>query len=196
MTGPKFVDVRDADLGGVRGRIGLVSQDPVIFGANVWDNIRYGRPDADDADVRHASEAAAAAGGRGEAEAGGIYGERRRVQAAAGIHNVREGAIGKRNRGRGVRHILAGVHTELTGEGARRRAGGAALAAGEADEEDRRVVHAARRAGSCSVSNFFRAATSGACSLSKTAFALRYALASTGRSISLRTGVVKAESRR
>ena len=54
------VDVRGADPGAVRARIGLVSQDPVIFGADVWDNIRYGRPDASDADVRAAARAASA----------------------------------------------------------------------------------------------------------------------------------------
>jgi ATP-binding cassette subfamily B protein len=54
------VDVRDTDPGAVRARIGLVSQDPVIFGADVWDNIRYGRPDASDADVRAAARAASA----------------------------------------------------------------------------------------------------------------------------------------
>jgi len=54
------VDIRDADPDAVRARIGLVSQDPVIFGANVWDNIRYGRPDASDPDVRAAARAAAA----------------------------------------------------------------------------------------------------------------------------------------
>jgi len=54
------VDLRDADPADVRGRIGLVSQDPVIFGADVWDNIRYGRPDASDAEVRAAARAASA----------------------------------------------------------------------------------------------------------------------------------------
>ena len=54
------VDLRDADPDAVRGRIGLVSQDPVIFGADVWDNIRYGRPDASDAEVRAAAQAASA----------------------------------------------------------------------------------------------------------------------------------------
>ena len=54
------VDLRDTDPEAVRGRIGLVSQEPTIFGANVWDNIRYGRPGATDAEVRRAAEAAAA----------------------------------------------------------------------------------------------------------------------------------------
>ena len=54
------VDLRAADPEAVRGRIGLVSQEPVIFGADVWDNIRYGRPGASDAEVRAAAEAASA----------------------------------------------------------------------------------------------------------------------------------------
>ena len=55
------VDVRDADPKAVRERFALVPQDPVLFGASGWDNIRYGRPDADDDGVRLAAEAAAAA---------------------------------------------------------------------------------------------------------------------------------------
>ncbi|HKX10104.1 MAG TPA: ABC transporter transmembrane domain-containing protein [Stellaceae bacterium] len=54
------VDVRAAELGELRRRIGLVAQDPVIFGASAWDNIRYGRPEAGDDEVRAAAEAAAA----------------------------------------------------------------------------------------------------------------------------------------
>ena len=52
------VDVRTADPRAVRGRIAVVPQDPVIFAASVWDNVRYGRPDATDAEVRDACEAA------------------------------------------------------------------------------------------------------------------------------------------
>jgi len=44
----------------LRGNIGLVSQDPVIFGADAWDNIRYGRPEATDEEVRAAADAASA----------------------------------------------------------------------------------------------------------------------------------------
>ncbi|HEY8609720.1 MAG TPA: ABC transporter transmembrane domain-containing protein [Roseomonas sp.] len=56
------IDLRAADPAAVRARIGLVPQDPVIFGADVQENIRYGRPDAGDAEVRAAAEAADAAG--------------------------------------------------------------------------------------------------------------------------------------
>ena len=43
-----------------RGRLGLVPQEPVIFSADAWTNIRYGRPEATDAEVVAAAEAAAA----------------------------------------------------------------------------------------------------------------------------------------
>jgi ATP-binding cassette, subfamily B, bacterial len=55
------VDLRDADPADARARIGLVSQDPVIFSANAFENIRYGRPDATDDEVRAAAEAGHAA---------------------------------------------------------------------------------------------------------------------------------------
>ncbi len=52
------IDVASLDPIALRQRIGLVSQDPVIFGASVADNIRYGRPDASDGELRDAAEAA------------------------------------------------------------------------------------------------------------------------------------------
>ena len=54
------VDVRSADPAAVRGRIGLVPQDPVIFSADAWENIAYGRPGASQDQVRAAADAAAA----------------------------------------------------------------------------------------------------------------------------------------
>jgi ATP-binding cassette subfamily B protein len=54
------VDLRELDPAALRARIGLVPQEPVIFSANAWDNIRYGRPEASDAEVRAAAAAAAA----------------------------------------------------------------------------------------------------------------------------------------
>jgi len=53
-------DLRDFDPVDLRRKIGLVPQEPMIFSANAWDNIRYGRPDASDEDVRAAAETAAA----------------------------------------------------------------------------------------------------------------------------------------
>ncbi len=54
------VDLRDAEPGDARARIGLVPQEPVIFSADAWENIRYGRPEASDEEVRQAARAAAA----------------------------------------------------------------------------------------------------------------------------------------
>ena len=44
----------------VRARIGLVPQETVLFGASARENIRYGRPDATDAEVEQAAIAAGA----------------------------------------------------------------------------------------------------------------------------------------
>jgi ATP-binding cassette subfamily B protein len=52
------VDLRAADPAELRRRIGLVPQDPVIFAASAAENIRYGRPEASDDEVRAAAEAA------------------------------------------------------------------------------------------------------------------------------------------
>jgi ATP-binding cassette subfamily B protein len=52
------VDVREASLAGLRTRIGIVPQDSVIFSASAMDNIRYGRPEASDAEVVAAAKAA------------------------------------------------------------------------------------------------------------------------------------------
>ena len=54
------VDVRDMDPAELRGRIGLVPQDPVIFGGTAMENIRYGRLGASDDEVRAAARAASA----------------------------------------------------------------------------------------------------------------------------------------
>jgi ATP-binding cassette subfamily B protein len=52
------IDLRAADPADVRSRLGLVPQEPVVFGTDVWTNIRFGRPDATDSEVRKAAEAA------------------------------------------------------------------------------------------------------------------------------------------
>ena len=56
------VDLRHVDPQQLRQRIALVPQEPVIFGADAWENIRYGHAGVSDADVRRAAEAAHAAG--------------------------------------------------------------------------------------------------------------------------------------
>ena len=56
------VDLRHADPKDVRARTGLVPQEPVIFSDDAWENIRYGRPDATDAEVQAAARAANAEG--------------------------------------------------------------------------------------------------------------------------------------
>ncbi|MBK1724990.1 ABC transporter transmembrane domain-containing protein [Thiocystis violacea] len=55
------VDIRQVEPRALRSRIALVPQDPVIFGADAWENIRYGLDSATDEDVRRAAEAAHAA---------------------------------------------------------------------------------------------------------------------------------------
>jgi len=54
------INIIDADPKAVRSRLGVVQQDPVLFGASAMENIRYGRPDATDDQVREAAGMAAA----------------------------------------------------------------------------------------------------------------------------------------
>src|SRR3979490_24295 len=52
------VPIKDADPREARGRVALVPQDSVVFAATARENIRFGRPDADDAEVERAAELA------------------------------------------------------------------------------------------------------------------------------------------
>ena len=52
------VPIRDADPHEVRARIALVPQDAVAFAASARENIRFGRPDATDAEVERAADLA------------------------------------------------------------------------------------------------------------------------------------------
>jgi ATP-binding cassette subfamily B protein len=54
------VDLEKADPADVRARIALVPQDTVLFGTTARENIRYGRPDASNAEIEDAAKAAAA----------------------------------------------------------------------------------------------------------------------------------------
>src|SRR5262249_47388210 len=51
-------DLRDLSLRRLRDAIGIVSQETQLFSSTARDNIRYARPDASDAEVRAAAEAA------------------------------------------------------------------------------------------------------------------------------------------
>ncbi|MFC4000482.1 ABC transporter ATP-binding protein [Prauserella oleivorans] len=57
------VDVRDYDLAGLRGRLGVVPQEAHLFSGTVADNVRYGRPGATDAEVEAAVRAVGALDG-------------------------------------------------------------------------------------------------------------------------------------
>ncbi len=54
------MDLRDLAREDFRSAMALVPQDPVIFAASARENIRFGRPDASDADIEQAAMAAAA----------------------------------------------------------------------------------------------------------------------------------------
>ena len=49
---------REMSLGDLRQRVGIVPQDAVIFSSSAMDNIRYGKPEATDAEVMAAAHAA------------------------------------------------------------------------------------------------------------------------------------------
>ncbi|MFD6970261.1 ABC transporter ATP-binding protein [Streptomyces sp. NPDC059949] len=90
-------DLRDLDLTGYRRRLGIVPQEPHLFGGSVRDAIAYGRPDATDTEV----EAAARAVGAHEMVAGLAHGYLTQV--------------GERGRGlsAGQRQLLALARAEL-----------------------------------------------------------------------------------
>ncbi len=54
------IDLRDLNRADFRRHMAVVPQDPVIFGDTARENIRFGRPDATDAEVEAAAKAAAA----------------------------------------------------------------------------------------------------------------------------------------
>ena len=54
------IDIRDLCFADLRGALAIVPQEPVLFTTSVAENIRYGRPDAADDEVRAAAEAASA----------------------------------------------------------------------------------------------------------------------------------------
>lgn len=90
------VDIRQLDPQVLRQQMALVPQQPVLFTGTVMDNIRYGRPDASDEDVRVAAQAAYASefiarlphGYDSEVGEGGVRlsgGQRQRIAIARAI---------------------------------------------------------------------------------------------------------------
>jgi ABC transporter fused permease/ATP-binding protein len=55
-------DVRALDPRWLRGHIGTVAQEPILFSTSIAENIRYGRPDATDAEIEAAARTANAHG--------------------------------------------------------------------------------------------------------------------------------------
>jgi len=53
-------DVRDIQRQSLARQMGVVLQDPFLFSGTVWDNIRYGKPDATDEQVMQAAKAVGA----------------------------------------------------------------------------------------------------------------------------------------
>jgi ATP-binding cassette subfamily B protein len=53
-------DVRDLTLSSLRAQVGIVLDEPFLFSVSVRDNVAYGRPDADLADIKAAAVAAGA----------------------------------------------------------------------------------------------------------------------------------------
>lgn len=52
------IDIRNVRLRDLRGRIGVVNQETLLFDTTIYNNILYGRPDATDEEVRRAAEQA------------------------------------------------------------------------------------------------------------------------------------------
>ena len=55
-------DMRNLDPRWLRRQVGAVAQEPVLFSTSIAENIRYGRPDASDAEVEAAARTANAHG--------------------------------------------------------------------------------------------------------------------------------------
>jgi ABC-type multidrug transport system fused ATPase/permease subunit len=52
------VDVKELNVGWLRGHIGVVGQEPVLFATTIRENIRYGRGDATQEEIEAAAREA------------------------------------------------------------------------------------------------------------------------------------------
>ncbi len=91
------VDLRDLDLAAYRHRIGLVPQEPYLFGDTVGEAIAYGRPSATQEDIARAARAVGAS------------------RMIAGLAGGYDHPIGERGRGlsAGQRQLIALARAEL-----------------------------------------------------------------------------------
>lgn len=55
-------DVREVKVKSLRKHVGMVLQTPILFSGSIWDNVRYGKPDATEEEIVAASKAANAYG--------------------------------------------------------------------------------------------------------------------------------------
>ena len=55
------INIKSLQLDSIRGKIGLVSQEPVLFMTSIKDNITYGKEDATIEEIKRAAELANAA---------------------------------------------------------------------------------------------------------------------------------------
>ena len=51
-------EIKDYNLGWLRSKIGLVSQEPILFNCSIADNIRWGKEDATDEEIVNAAKMA------------------------------------------------------------------------------------------------------------------------------------------
>jgi ABC-type multidrug transport system fused ATPase/permease subunit len=52
------IDIRQATLKSLRQHIAIVPQEPILFSGTIADNLRYGKPEATEADIRRAAREA------------------------------------------------------------------------------------------------------------------------------------------
>ncbi len=76
------MDIRGLKLAGLRRNIGVVFQEVLLFNRSIGDNLRVGRPDATDADLRDAAETRPGARLH-RSQPGRLRGERRRARPHA-----------------------------------------------------------------------------------------------------------------
>jgi ATP-binding cassette, subfamily B, bacterial MsbA len=52
------IDIRQASIASLRSQIAIVTQDPILFNDSIWNNIRYGKSNATEAEIIDAAKSA------------------------------------------------------------------------------------------------------------------------------------------